>query len=178
MQVLLKNHCKHTIIKGNSSGSAVMLCGWGKYPGKGASFLCPNTPWAAGQIIIFMQGGNIMKILRNILIAAIPVLLFAGLFVYSIISKRVPENPPGTTGNTAGNLNNGGLFCEDEGIVYFSNAYDNNSLYSMNPDETDVKKLSNAQVYSINAAGNFLYYYQAASSASDQFSSMFRTKGV
>ena len=119
-----------------------------------------------------------MKILRTILIAAIPIVLFAALFAYSFISKRVPENPPGTMGNTAGNLNNGGLFCEDEGVVYFSNAYDNNSLYAMNPDEIDVKKLSNAQVYSINAAGDFLYYYQAASSASDQFSSMFRTNGV
>ena len=54
-----------------------------------------------------------MKILRTILIAAIPIVLFAALFAYSFISKRVPENPPGTMGNTAGNLNNGGLFCED-----------------------------------------------------------------
>ncbi len=119
-----------------------------------------------------------MKVLKNILIATIPLLLFAALFTYSFFSKRIPENPPGTTGNTAGNLNNGGLFCEDDGTVYFANAYDNYALYTMNPDETNVAKLSNAQVSSLNAAGNFLYYYQAASSASDQFSSMFRTNGV
>ena len=119
-----------------------------------------------------------MKLLKNILLITIPVVLFAALFTWSYVSKKVPENPAGTVGNTAGNLNNGGLFCEDDGKVYFANAYDNYALYVMNPDETDVKKLSNAQVSSLNAAGNFLYYYQSSSSASDHFSSMFRTNGV
>ena len=51
-------------------------------------------------------------------------------------------NPPGTVGNTAGNLYNSGLFCEYDGTVYFSNAADNGALYSMNVDETEVKKLN------------------------------------
>ena len=115
---------------------------------------------------------------KTALILFIPVLLFVLLCTFTVLSKRVPQNPPGTTGNTAGNLNNGGLFCEDDGIVYFSNAYDNGSLYSMKPDETDFKKLSDATVSSINAAGNYLYYYQADSAAADSFASIFRINGV
>ena len=63
------------------------------------------------------------------------------------------------TGNTAGNLYNGGLFCESEGVIYFSNLYDDGCLYSMLPDETDIKKLSTSRVTSINADSNYLYYY-------------------
>jgi len=119
-----------------------------------------------------------MKTLRNIIFITVPILLLAVLFTFSILSKRIPLNPSGTVGNTAGNLNNGGLFCEDEGVVYFANAYDSNTLYSMNPDETNIKKLSNAEVSSINAAGKYLYYYQASSAASDSFSSLFRINGL
>ena len=119
-----------------------------------------------------------MKIVKNLLIVLGFVLFFAALSFFIWFSRRVPDNPPEKAGNTAGNLNNGGLFCEDEDVVYFANAYDNYALYRMNPDETDVRKLSNTQVSSLNAAGNFLYYYQSASSASDQFSSIFRTNGV
>ena len=64
-----------------------------------------------------------------------------------------------TVGNTAGNLNNGGLFCESDGKVYFANAYDNNTLYSMNPNETEQTKLGVNSVASINAGGDYLYYY-------------------
>lgn len=108
-------------------------------------------------------------------------LCFAVLFLltaFSLLSKRIPKNPPETVGNTAGNLNNGGLFCEDEGKVYFANAYDNGTLYCMNADETDVVKLSDAQVSSINAGGKYLYYYQSSSAASEDFASVFRINGV
>lgn len=87
-------------------------------------------------------------------------LLLAGLQVYNYFSERIEENPPGTVGNTAGNLNNNGLFCETQDLVYFSNAYDGGSLYSMKPDESDIKKLSNAEVSFLNFGGRHLYYYQ------------------
>ncbi len=73
--------------------------------------------------------------------------------------SRVPANDISVTGNTAGNLNNSGLFAEDNGKVYFSNAYDDGRLYSMNADETDVKRLTGSRVSSINVGGKFLYYY-------------------
>lgn len=115
---------------------------------------------------------------KNFMIIFLFTAVFASLAVISVLSRRVVKNPSGTIGNTAGNLNNGGLFCEDGEKVYFSNAYDNNTLYCMNADETKVVKLSNAQVSSLNAGGKYLYYYQSSSSASDSFSSMFRTNGV
>ena len=119
-----------------------------------------------------------MQKTKNFLILFIPFFFIILACVFSLLSQRVSKNPPGTVGNTAGNLNNGGLFCEDEDIVYFSNPYDNGSLYSMKPDETDFKKLSDATVSSLNAAGNYLYYYQDYSAASDSFSSIFRINGV
>lgn len=119
-----------------------------------------------------------MKKLKTCLIFLIPILVLAVLTVLSTLSKRIPKNPMDTVGNTAGNLNNNGLFCEDEGRVYFANAYDGNTLYAMNPDETQIEKLSDAQVCYLNAAGNYLYYYQNASSASDHYSSLFRITGI
>ena len=76
-----------------------------------------------------------------IICAIVVVLICAGLFVFSRVTKHIPENPPGTIGNTSGNLYNGGLFCENDGYVYFSNPYDGDSLYCMRPDESEMKKL-------------------------------------
>lgn len=115
---------------------------------------------------------------KNFFIIFLCTAVLFGLAAFSLLSKRVPENPPETVGNTAGNLNNGGLFCEDGEKVYFANAYDNGTLYCMNADETDVVKLSDSQVSSINAGGKYLYYYQSSSAASENFASMFRIDGV
>lgn len=107
--------------------------------------------------------------------------ILAAMVIFCLLSsilKRVPANPPGTIGNTAGNLNNGGLFCEDNGIVYFANAYDNGTLYSMNSDESDMQKLSNAQVESINSGGKYLYYYQTNSASDNPFSLFTKFNGI
>ena len=71
---------------------------------------------------------------------------------------RIKKNPDNATGNTAGNLLNGGMFCEYKGRIYFANPYDSNCLYSMKNDCTDIKKLSTDTVSSINAYGKYLYY--------------------
>lgn len=95
------------------------------------------------------------------------------------LSGRIPMNSEDTVGNTAGNLNNGGLFCESVGKVYFANAYDNYSLYSMNTDETDIKKLGVNQVSSINAGGDYIYYYmQSSASGGKGLGYMGRTAGI
>lgn len=70
------------------------------------------------------------------------------------------KNPAGTVGNHAGNLYNKGLFCEYEDKVYFANPYDDNTLYVMNSDESETKKLGTVGVNGLNAAGNYIYYYQ------------------
>lgn len=95
---------------------------------------------------------------KNILIISITVVIFIILVVCVVIAGHVTLNDEATVGNTAGNLNNNGYFCEHDGRIYFANAYDNYSLYSMNPDETDVKKLRNGSSSHICAGGNYLYY--------------------
>lgn len=119
-----------------------------------------------------------MQKLKTVLIFTIPILALALLCTYSILSSRIEKNPSGTVGNTAGNLHNGGLFCEDDGLVYFSNPYDNGCLYSMKPDETEVRKLADSSVCQINAAGSYVYFYEKQSEASDNFTSIFRANGI
>lgn len=94
------------------------------------------------------------------------IILFLGLFIIvgglmflSFLGERIPSNPAGTIGNTAGNLNNGGLICEKDGMVYFANPTDNNSLYSMTTEEKNVKKLFDGNVCNILAGGDYLYYF-------------------
>lgn len=101
---------------------------------------------------------------KNILIFSITAVILIGLLLLVILSSRIPMNDESTVGNTPGNLNNGGYFCEMDGRVYFANAYDNFALYSMNPDETDLIKFNDGAVSSINAAGNYLYYAQSSGS--------------
>ena len=106
-----------------------------------------------------------MKDSKNKFIVAGCVLIVIVLGVFLFFSGRITPNPDFETGNTAGNLNNKGLFCERDGIVYFSNAYDNNVLYSMHVDESGAKRLNDVGVYSINADSNCIFYSQSGSSA-------------
>lgn len=84
-------------------------------------------------------------------------------------SSRIVPNPDGTVGNTAGNLNNSGLFCEYGGKVYFSNVGADGGLFVMNPDETEPKRLNSLKVQNILAGGSYLYYFQTGSVADSGF---------
>lgn len=99
---------------------------------------------------------------KNILIVLITLVIIIAILTVVILSGRIPMNDASAIGNTPGNLNNGGYFCEADGRVYFANAYDNYALYSMNPDETDLVKFNEGAVSSINAAGKYLYYAQVS----------------
>ncbi len=118
------------------------------------------------------------KRLQAVLITVLSILLFVILITMAVYSEKVTMNPEGTIGNTAGNINNRGLFCEHNGIVYFSNPYDGNTLYSMNPDESDIKKISSAPVELINAGGNYLYYFQTAANGSAGLGYMRTRNGI
>ncbi len=98
-------------------------------------------------------------IITGVIAGAVAALFLVG----GIFSDRVTSNPPGTIGNTAGNLNNSGLFCEYNNTVYFSNPLDNGALYAMNPDETEIRKLNSSKVRNILAGGDYLYYFQLES---------------
>lgn len=115
---------------------------------------------------------------RNLLIFAFIFIFIFAVFILTFLSQRVKMNDRNIPGNTAGNLNNGGLFCESEGVVYFSNAYDSGCLYSMNPDETNMKKLTTACVSSINADSNYLYYYLDSADSGVGLGYVQRTYGI
>lgn len=101
---------------------------------------------------------------RNVLIVIIFILVFIILIAALLLSRRVTMNPAGTVGNTAGNLNNSGLFCEYNGTVYFSNSGEGGHLYAMNPDESNVRELNTLNVRNILAGGKYLYFFQAGNS--------------
>lgn len=115
---------------------------------------------------------------KILLIPVIVILLMICTFTYSYFSNKIPPNDYSVTGNTAGNLNNGGLFCESDGKVYFANAYDNGCLYSMNPDETELTKLTTAKAASINAGGNYLYYFLDSANGGSGLGYVVRTFGI
>lgn len=107
------------------------------------------------------EGISLMKKkFRTVLYIILALIVVAVLAVLSFLSKRVKPVPDGTIGNTAGNANNGGMFCEYNGTVYFSNPYDGGALYSMAPDESGMKKLVSSEVSNINAGGSYLFYYR------------------
>lgn len=102
------------------------------------------------------------KNMKKPLYIIIPAVLIVLLILAVYLEKRgvhLSPIPKDTIGNTAGNLRGEGKFCEYNGKVYFSNPYDNDTLYVMNPDGSKMKKLLNSSVSYINAGGNYLFYY-------------------
>ena len=102
-------------------------------------------------------------------IAIMIVLLVCIIVMISNISRKVQLNELPISGNTTGNLNNSGLFCESNGILYFSNAYDNHALYSYNPDNGKCRKLCDGPVKSINVDSHYIYYVREASKTEGTF---------
>lgn len=99
---------------------------------------------------------------KKILIISISVVLVAAIIVGAVVSKQrknIPDNPVGTIGNTSGNLNNGGYFCELDGYIYFSNFNDNHYLYKMESNGTNAELVKDVPVSYLNGAGDFLYFY-------------------
>ncbi|MCM1412601.1 MAG: DUF5050 domain-containing protein [Lachnospiraceae bacterium] len=107
------------------------------------------------------------KKIKIVLISIVAVSALAAAGVWTMLAGRVKMNPAGTVGNTAGNLNNSGLFCEYGDKVYFSNSFDGGSLFVMNPDETELKRLKTMKVRNILAGGSYLYFFQTGSSSSE-----------
>ena len=119
-----------------------------------------------------------MKKGKLTLLIIVLVLFFGGITAITYFTNIVKKNPAGTVGNHAGNLYNKGLFCEYNGKVYFANPYDENTLYVMNSDESETKKLSTVAVNSLNAGGEFLYYYQNDSGTGSGLGYTVKTTGM
>lgn len=115
--------------------------------------------------------------IKIILTTVLIVLLLALLAVAMYFSRRISMNPDGTVGNTAGNLNNGGFFCEYNGTVYFYNSQVGGGLFSMNPDESNMQRLNSLKVGNILAGGDYLYYFQQGASG-ESTSDLWQLRGV
>ena len=97
--------------------------------------------------------------LPYIILSIIFIGLIAFLFVFAALDKITLQNDGTVLGNTAGNLYNGGLFCEYDGMIYFANHKDDNSLYRMNASDcSGIEKLHHDRVCYLNADENYLYY--------------------
>lgn len=97
------------------------------------------------------------KFIKIMIFSALIICMAVGIFVY-FNSSKFEYNNENAVGNTTGNLNNGGLFCEYDGKIYFANPYDSDYLYVMNSDCTEPKHLNNDCVSSLNVCGNYIYY--------------------
>ncbi|HKL80527.1 MAG TPA: DUF5050 domain-containing protein [Mobilitalea sp.] len=100
------------------------------------------------------------------------------IFFYS--EGRTYFSDEEATGNTAGNIYNGGLFCEKDGKIYFSNDNDDGSLYVMSSDTSYIKKLHDDKVAYINADENYVYYLRANNTRANNSGSilMFNNTGI
>lgn len=80
------------------------------------------------------------------------------LGIYSHQKSKIQYNSSYVNGNTAGNLYNAGLFCENSGTVFFANPDDEYRLYSMDLDGGNLKKLCSDTATYINADEHYVYY--------------------
>ena len=106
------------------------------------------------------------------IIISIAVVLLLGVAIFLGINLSNPEtkmNEGYVNGNTAGNLYNGGFFCEHNDVIYFSNPSDGGKLYSMDSNGNNLQKLTNDVATYINADDNYVYYIRNNSGANLDF---------
>lgn len=98
-----------------------------------------------------------MRIKRFVMI--IVVLAVISIMIFNTKNQsKTTFNEDNVQGNSGGNLLNGGLFCELDDKIFFSNPNDDGAIYSMNVDATDFKKIYEDKGMYLNAAGKYIYY--------------------
>ena len=110
------------------------------------------------------------KKIRNIIIGVAVVAVIIAVIVLVVINNnnnKFNYNEEGATGNTTGNLYNGGTFCQYEERIYFANPADNNYLYSMKTDGTDVRKIYEDTVSCIQIIDGYIYYIRTNQVSTD-----------
>ena len=118
--------------------------------------------------------------MKKVIISALVCIIFIGIVCLTYLSNRTMKNKDDAIGNTAGNLLNGGLFCENDGLIYFSNPEDKGNLYVMDSDMSNVKKLYGDNCSYINATNHYIFYVRdnhKRKSAPGQFFN-FNTVGI
>lgn len=92
------------------------------------------------------------------ILLGICVLAAIALITFLLLPEKIIYNDGYVNGNTAGNLYNGGMFCEHNGTIFFANPSDGNRLYSMDSNGENLKKLSNDVANYINVDDHYVYY--------------------
>lgn len=107
----------------------------------------------------------------------LPLLLFLlilgaaiGFGVFYHFSTKTKFNQSYVNGNTAGNLYNSGLVCENGDTIFFANPSDEFRLYSMDKDGSNLKKISDDVASFINADEHYVYYVRNNPRSDTQFS--------
>ena len=124
-----------------------------------------------------MKKDNTSNILMLVIVACLIVVLVISAIIVKIVNK-IPDNDPSYVGGAAGNLNNGGYFCEKDGKVYFANAYDHGYLYSMNPDQTELKRLYNSDCSNSCVGGKYLYFCMETPKGGSGLGFVIKTAGI
>lgn len=101
--------------------------------------------------------------MKKLLLILLTVLLlcaggYAAMHFFNFGKNDTIMNSGYTKGNTAGNLYNGGTFCEINGTIFFSNPSDGGKLYSMDANGGNLKRISLDRATYINADENYVYY--------------------
>lgn len=110
--------------------------------------------------------------MKKILIASAIALLLVLIITASVLKhldSRTLYNESFVNGNSAGNLYNGGLFCESNGTIFFSNPDDEHRLYSMDLNGSNLKMLSNDTAMYINADSHYVYYIRRNGTQDKEF---------
>lgn len=120
-----------------------------------------------------------MKKKLPVIIGIAVVVLVIALAIFLHVRKNTFKfNTSPVVGNTAGNLYNKGYFCEQGGKVYFVNAYDRNTLYVMNPDETNIEPVLDVTMELLNVDENHVYYFQTSTSGASGLGHMRSRAGI
>lgn len=94
----------------------------------------------------------------RVLLSIVGLCTFIAIIVMVRLSQKTVDNKEGAEGNTTCNLYNGGIFCEDEDRIFFSNLKDGGALYSMSKDLEDFKYVHEDTAGYLNVTNTYLIY--------------------
>lgn len=118
--------------------------------------------------------------IKRVFILFIAVLIFSLIFILFQSTTKTVYNEGDAFGNTPGNLLNGGLFSVLNDAIYFSNPNDDGSLYKMDLNLSNFKKIYDDKAGYINSVGSYLYYVRMNYAKENNTSSVlnFNNKGI